>query len=75
MIPDIKVDEEDPIDELEGRTGFNTQHEVETLKAMLAIAEDIYKSGCLPGLAETRKAVKNSVTELCEFFKDFVSYL
>lgn len=75
MERDIVVDdEEEAIDELLDQTGFNTQHEVETLKAMLDIASEIYK-GYMPELSETKEAIKKSVNELCEFFKKFVSCL
>ncbi len=76
MIDDIKVDEdaEEGLDEFEGKTGFFVRREIETLKAMLTIAEEMNR-GNMPGLLETRQAVKKSVNELCEFFKEFVKFL
>lgn len=65
---------EEKMEELYFETGFNVQQELETLKAMLSIAEGFHNGGS-PALTETRKAVKNSVKEICEFFCKFVDCL
>lgn len=55
-------------------TGFDVQREVETLKSVISIAEDLH-NGHMPALKETREAVKKSVKELCDFFCNFVDCL
>lgn len=61
-------------EELYLETGFCVQNELETLKAMLNIAENFY-NGNLQPLPETREAVKKSVKELCSLFCKFVDCL